>query len=155
MKRKCPGYRPESGRLQFRSMNSWAASKVTDSDISQEQNAETITLTTIRPSTPWEQVATTRFVENFTIPTTRGWTGYLEYLPELLVSPPEPLHEALLAVSFAHFGNISCMPTLTKKSEIHHDKALRALSSALGDPRAPAQDETLATVMLLQKFEVR
>lgn len=136
-------------------MNSWAASKFSpDSNGETDLSGKTSSLITVKPSTPWDQVAIARFLDNFTLPTTRGAAGHLEYLPELLKSPSESLQEATLASSFAHLGNVSCMRSLVTRSEVHHGRALRALNTALQNPATAKTDETLATVILLVDFEV-
>lgn len=142
-------------------MNTWAAAKVAPHGVIEhlerpEAASEAASLTCARPSTPWEQHATSYFVDNFTTPAWSGGPGYLEFLPEILKSPFECLQEALLAVSFAALGNVSRMHNLQTRSKVHYGKALRTLSSALKeDSLAVAAEEILATIILIQKFEVR
>lgn len=142
--------------MPFRSMNAWAAAQTGSPcfTIKHTEDLQAPSLTSIQPSVPWEQNAIAHFLDNFTAPAWHGGPGYLESLPDLLKSPSDCLHEALLAVSLASLGNISCIRRLQTDSKIHYGRALRTLSAALGPSLPAARDDILATIVLLQKYEV-
>jgi hypothetical protein len=139
----------------FRSMNASASGRPVSTPPTRDTPPSSVTPSlSPQPSTDWGQYAVNRFLENFVEPPSTAGPGYLEFLPDLVSTGSDSLQESLLAAAVSNLANISCMRQLEVKSRVHYGRALRALRIAMDNPNTATADDTLASILLLQKYEV-
>jgi len=107
-------------------------------------------------STVWEQNAVASFFQNYVLEPINGRQGYLDFLPQLYHAAADNhcLRDSTLAVALASFANVSSMQCLSIRSQHHYGRALQSVRVALSTPEQAKTDQVLATIVLLQKFEV-
>jgi hypothetical protein len=125
------------------------------SNSSDQRTSESLTL--VRLSSDWEGQALTRFFHDYILLPSTDRRGYLEFLPDLCIQnwQNDGLREALLAASMASFANISNLGQLRTAALRHYGLALPCVRETLNDPGSARSNCFLASIILLQKFEVR
>jgi hypothetical protein len=133
------------------------AACVSPRNVPKSNNAIILSIPYYNLSTNWEDRAAAWFFHNYVSPATSHHHGYLGFLPELLSQTAEksPLRSAILAAGFASLANTSGMVQLSVNSRRHYGKALQNIGNSLEDPTEASSDAALATIVLLQKYEVR
>lgn len=92
----------------------------------------------------------------------QGRLGYLSFLPSLYsLSERGPcfkedlaLKHAVLACAGAAYANVYDLPRIRAQSLRHYSSALREAQRNCGDPNLAKTDSSLASILLLQLFEV-
>ena len=114
-------------------------------------------LTLIQLSSDWEGQALGRFFHDYILLPSTDRRGYLELLPDLCVQnwQNDGLRESLLAASMASFANISNLGQVRTAALRHYGLALQSARETLTDRVLATSNCFLATIILLQKFEVR
>ncbi|KAI1114500.1 hypothetical protein F5Y14DRAFT_414457 [Nemania sp. NC0429] len=170
-RRVCPGYR-NTKQLIFRSMNAELASRAGASRSSQAHasitppgdTASTGPITSVlftpralsQSSGEWDAKAISFFLHNHSFAPTKDGPGHLGSLPDLLgsrVNGKGYLESAVLAAGSATLANITGLTHLGRIAERYYGETLRSLSATLGDPVEASSDVTLATIIVLQKYE--
>jgi hypothetical protein len=107
-----------------------------------------------------EDQAVSQFFEKYVMyPCNNGSSpGFLEHLPSLFkevkVEGRLALRWAVRAAAYANLSNDQSNVALGNKALQCYGLALSALAESLADPRAPPDDYTLMTVVVLDLFEV-
>lgn len=113
-------------------------------------------LTMVQLSSDWEDKAINHFFHNYILMPSAERRGYLEFLPGLYATNPDNLglRHALLAISMASFANVANLRTVRTAAYRHYGHALRSARKTLEDPESASSDCSLASIILLQKYEV-
>ena len=157
--RQCSGY-PSASDVIFR--NSFAATngghKGRKADAPSDTGQRNLSISAPIP-TNWQQQAIAVFFRDFVIESgeSRIDFGYLQHLPDLLTRArePSPLSEAVSAVALTNLAHRSSLSYLIPAGRQAYGSALRMLSAALTRNMDICSDQTLATVLCLDFYEVR
>ena len=107
----------------------------------------------------WEQQAVNFFLYSMVIPKTaiRPLGGYLDFLPAFCADSNRStcFNNALYAVAFQSISPRTTMRQHALRARLYHTKALSAVQSALNNPIEVRKDETLAALLLLERYQVR
>lgn len=107
-------------------------------------------------STKWEDNAVAHFFHNYASAPIGGKQAYLEFLPELFARNPnfQCLQKSLLAISVANLANVSSIEQLRGRSRQLYSQALQSVGIALQVMEEGEIDCLMASIFLLQKYEV-
>ncbi len=108
-------------------------------------------------STPLHQQAACYFLAHFVMVSDTGTSGgHFDFLLPLMKksNSPQPLLTAFYAVALAALGTRPNSKSLLPKADLLYVKALKEINVALKDPRVGSSNSTLASAMLLARFEV-
>lgn len=104
----------------------------------------------------WDAKAISYFLHNYSFAPVKDSPGHLGSLPDLLGSSANGaghLQSAVLAAGSASLANITGLTRLGRTAEKYYGETLRSLSATLQDPVEASSDATLATIIVLQKYE--
>lgn len=112
---------------------------------------------TIHQLTPdWEELATPYFFKHYVLLPNQCRRGYFDFLPGLFEQRGDDLalKHAVLAVAGSSFANVHNLTEVKIKAQTHYGLALRAIQHNLSDVESAKTDSSLASIVLLQLFDV-
>lgn len=104
----------------------------------------------------WEELATAYFFKNYVLLPNQCRRGYFDFLPGLFEQSGHDLalKHAVLAVSGSSFANAHRFIEGKIKAQKHYGLALRAIHRNLNEVESAKTDCSLASIVLLQLFDV-
>jgi len=107
----------------------------------------------------FDELSINSFVHDWTLsPSLDGESeiGYMEFLPAMFPTVPSntDFSFALRAAAYASYGNQHNIPGMLRKSREYYGQALNALQKSIEMPVRATKDTTMASIILLQVFEV-
>lgn len=113
-------------------------------------------LTTHQLALHWEELATAYFFQNYVLLPNQCRRGYFDFLPGLFEQSSHDLalKHAVLAVSGSSFANVHRLTEGKIEAQKHYGLALRAIQRNLNDVESAKTDCSLASIVLLQLFDV-
>lgn len=113
-------------------------------------------LTMHRLTPDWEELATAYFFKHYVLLPNQCRRGYFDFLPALFEQCGDDLalNHTVLAVSGSSFANVHNLTEVKVQAQKHYGLALRAVQRNLNDVESAKTDCSLASIVLLQLFDV-